>query len=127
MHHYIYAMHSNGVPPVGDGNIKAWFEYYKLGNGPGTSIPFFEKDMPEEERAAAGDYLWFSMDNVLVGVCRVTGIEPDPLNKRVDVFYDSSKVVPLSVTVADQMTCGRAADAGLGGLTALLAGLAIDR
>jgi len=96
MHHYLYAMYSDGAAPAGGGNIKSWFEYYKLDNGPGTSIPFYEGDMPDDELPLVGDLLWFVMDAVVIGVCKITGVTGDPLNKRVDVFYDSNKVVRLS-------------------------------
>lgn len=111
MHHYLYAMYSDGAAPAGGGDIKSWFEYYKLDNGPGTSIPFFEVDMPEDEMPLVGDLLWFVMDAVVIGVCKITGATCDPLNKRVDVFYDSDKVVRLFHGISSPLVvCGMVTD-----------------
>jgi len=96
MQHYIFAMRAGEPAPAGRGDTKSWFEYYKMGNGPHTFVPFPVDSIGEDEHPSAGDALWFAMDDFLIGVTQVTGIQAGSLlSSALEVYYDSDKILPV--------------------------------
>jgi hypothetical protein len=96
MQHYIFAMRAGDPDPVGRGDIKSWFEYYKMGNGPGTFVPFPAGSIAQEDLPSAGDTLWFAMDGFLIGVTKITGVlEGSLMSDKLEVYYDSDQIVPV--------------------------------
>lgn len=96
MQHYIFAMRAGEPAPAGHGDIKSWFEYYKMGNGPDTFVPFPAGSIAQEDLPSAGDTLWFAMDGFLTGVTKITSInEGSFMNDKLEVYYDSDKIVPV--------------------------------
>lgn len=101
MKHFLYVMKSEDPAPAGGGDTRSWFYYYKLNAGPDVFVPF-----PEHvgTSPAAGDTLWLIMNNRIVGFTPITRVSADPINDRVEVFYDSDHVLAPT---------GQAAVAGL--------------
>jgi hypothetical protein len=96
MQHYIFAMRAGEPAPAGRGDIKSWFEFYKVGNGPHTFIPFPHDSIAEEDLPSVGDILWFAMDGFLTGVTKITSVtEGSLLSNKLEVYYDSDKIVPV--------------------------------
>ena len=96
MQHYIFAMRAGEPAPAGRGDTKSWFEYYKVGNGPHTFVPFPAASIEEEEPPNVGDNVWFSMDGFLTGVAKITDVQLGSLmSSAVEVYYDSDKIIPV--------------------------------
>jgi hypothetical protein len=96
MQHYIFAMRAGEPAPVGRGDTKSWFEFYKVGNGPHVFVPFPPESVAEEEHPTLGDTLWFAMDGFLTGVTKVTSVQAGSLlSAALEVYYDSDKIVPV--------------------------------
>lgn len=96
MQHYIFAMRAGEPAPAGHGDTKSWFEYYKVGNGPHTFVPFPFGSIVEDELPSPGDRLWFAMDGFLTGVTAITSTETGCFaDSKLEVYYDSDKISPV--------------------------------
>lgn len=96
MQHYIFAMRAGEPAPTGRGDTKSWFEFYKIGNGPHTFVPFPVDSVASDEYPTPGDTLWFAMDGFLTGVTKITEMQAGSLlSSALEVYYDSDKIVPV--------------------------------
>lgn len=96
MQHYIFAMRAGDPAPAGHGDIKTWFEYYKMDTGPDVFVPFPPGSLGEDEHPGPGDKLWFAMDGFLIGVTDVTGFNAGGFyTDKLEVYYDSDKILKL--------------------------------
>jgi hypothetical protein len=96
MKHYLYAMKSEDQDPVNAGDMKSWFNFYKVENG--------ETYVPTKRQEAAflgeGDVLWFSMDTEIIGAAKVIRSIVDPMGSGVvEIWYDSHNIKKIGVTV----------------------------
>ena len=100
MKHLIYLMDGQSKAPMGDGDFKSWFYYYKWEVAEETWVPW---ELPYA--VEAGDVLWFCMDGVITGCVLVSKVQEDPLNKRWEIWYDAQKIckVVSHVTIAEIM------------------------
>lgn len=90
--HFPYVL--TGTTPVpGGGDAKSWLEYYKINPGAGeTYIPHAD---PSLRGAKDGDILWFIFENEVLGYSRILRIVEDPINDRVEVWYNAENFVPF--------------------------------
>lgn len=71
MEHYIYLMRGDRPDPLGSGDTKSWFYYYKWPEEGEVFLPL----KPPNADVKEGDRLWLFMDDALVGSVVVTRID----------------------------------------------------
>jgi hypothetical protein len=91
--HAIYKMVGTDLDPVGAGDTKSWFHFYKWGKGKGdTYVPL---DVSIEELPGVGDILWFVLDDIVQGYVTVTSVSTTLSTGRTEVWYDTETAVIL--------------------------------
>ena len=136
MQHYIFAMQAGAPAPAGHGDTKSWFEFYKKDAGDHVFVPFPAGSIEEDKLPGVGDKLWFAMDGFLTGVANITEVFTSCLSRtHVEVYYNSDKIVPVSVESQAavkwglvQVATGLVSNPRMAAwLNDLLQGMAIDR
>ena len=92
MSDYLFHMRSTDKDPIGSGDMKSWFEFYKCGAGE-TCVPI---RTPNAVEVKAGDYLWFLMDQHIIAVAKVLrdvlDVPPGDEYGKFEIWYDSDKM-----------------------------------
>lgn len=83
MKHYIYSMQKSDL---------GWFDYYKMGNGPGTFVAFTPEEFGGDELPEGPAFVWFGVGDTLHGCALITEVRNDYGNQLVEAVYDSNKV-----------------------------------
>ena len=105
MKHICYRMTGTDKAPVGDGDTKSWFEYYKW-NAEGeqyvpVKYPFFEGVEP-------GDFIWFHMDGFFWGGAPVVRVETPSLPVQTqEVWFDADQMLQVAVRTEPVFDVGR--------------------
>lgn len=95
MKHYLYAMKADERDPIGMGDIRSWFNHYKVGNGE-TFVP---SKNAEAARLEEGDIIWFLLDTEIVGAAKVLRSLADPMGSGVtELWYNSDEIKKLPAT-----------------------------
>lgn len=88
--HAIYNMVGTDLDPVGSGDIRSWFRFYKWGKGKGQVYVPLEVGL--EELPGIGDDLWFVMDGIILGYAPILVISTTLSSGRTEVWYDTDDV-----------------------------------
>ena len=92
---YYYFMLGDAPAPSGGGDLRTWFEFYKLGAGGETFVPLKHEDkLPN-----IGDFLWFVLDDHVVAMAPVLRVVEDPINVLHEAWFDSTRARQLSAPV----------------------------
>lgn len=92
MRHLVFSMSSKDKPPAGDGTIEGWFFFYKWDVGGEAYVPLTGVEVPTEGETT----LWFLLDGKVLGCAPVSRFQEDAMNDRLEVCYDTQKILDLS-------------------------------
>lgn len=96
MGHYIYPLVGDEPDPVGSGDTRSWFYFYKWQNEGQRWLPV----KPPEPSLKEGDWTWVVLDHEIIGGVCVEQIdihnETMPAFAWQEVWFDSAKKVDVS-------------------------------
>lgn len=93
--HFVYRLIGDEPDPIGAGDTRSWFYYYKVDQDGEVWLAWMEEVAP-----SAGDWLWILLDGLLVGVAKILRMMDDPLNNRKEVWYDTKNLVLFPTAAA---------------------------
>lgn len=92
MRHFVYTMRSEDPAPAGDGDTGSWFRHYKWAVDDQVFVP---KRYPFLD-ATEVDYLWFSLDGVLLGGVPLDAVDtPSTPTQRQELSYHTKKILEM--------------------------------
>jgi hypothetical protein len=96
MKHHPYYMASHTRAPAGGGDTKSWFLFYKWNVSEENYVPRLSPYMPAEP----GDFIWFVMDNEILGCAEILRAEIPPHPEEVqEIWYNADAILEFDPPV----------------------------
>lgn len=96
MQHYLYRIRGSHPDPIGTGDSRSWFFYYKW---PEESLVFLPDPHMGAYNVNAGDRLWIVMDDELIGTVPIHEVIVNNESMRhasQELWYDASQKQAIS-------------------------------